>query len=176
LPDDLDVFNGGFFLGPLNFTKVGNGYYNPYGDGYQIEAQLIGANYEWRLFPVGQEEESVELNTEQPNCLFIYPPEGECAADKFANSYLVTSSGTFSPETVTRIDACSWFYDYPDPCVGAVARLQFASYEGISPKWECIIDKSVCGGYIEFGFKDGPQNSPVGNYLDNFGDLVFTVS
>jgi hypothetical protein len=96
--------------------------------------------------------------------------------DQFADSYLLTSSGTFSPETVTRIDLCNWTYEYPEPCVGAFARLQLASYEGISPEWGCIIDKSVCGGSFEFGSKDGPQNSPVGNYLDSFGDLVFTVS
>lgn len=176
LPDDLAVYNGGFGFNGNIFTKSGNGYYLALGDGYQIEAQLIGVNYEWRLFQVGGEE-SVELNIEIPQCLFgIFPPEGDCAADTFANSYLLTSSGTFSPETVTRIDACEWRYEYPDPCVGAIAQLQFISYEGIAPFWYCEINKLVCGGYFEFGSKDGPQNSPVGNYLDGFGDLVFTIS
>jgi len=177
LPDEIKVYNGGFGFNGNIFTKSGNGYYLALGDGYQIEAQLIGVNYEWRLFQVGAED-SVELNPETQSCLYsIFPPEGDCASDTLADSYLLTSSGTFSPETVTRTtDACTWNYEYPDPCVGAFARLQLASYEGISPQWGCIINKSVCGGSFEFGSKDGPQNSPVGNYLDNFGDLVFTVS
>ena len=176
LPDELAVYNGGFGFNGNIFTKSGNGYYLALGDGYQIEAQLIGVNYEWRLFQVDGGE-SGPLNAEILDCLFgIFPPEGDCAADTFANSYLVTSSGTFFPETVTRIDACEWRYEYPNPCVGAIAKLQLISYEGIAPLWTCEINKSVCGGSFEFGYKDGPQNSPVGNYLDNFGDLVFTIS
>jgi hypothetical protein len=177
LPDTLKVYNGGFSLNGDIFTKVGNGYYFARGNGIVVEAQLFLGNYEWRLFQVGSEDDSVELNQEIPQCLFcIFPPEGEVAIDEFADSYLITSSGTFFPATVTRIDACNWIYEYPEPCVGAIAKLTLGSDGNNAPFWSCEINKSVCGGYFEFAFKNGPKNSPIGNYLDNFGDLVFTVS
>jgi hypothetical protein len=173
LPDEIKVYNGGFGFNGNIFTKSGNGYCLALGDGYQIEAQLIGVNYEWRLFQVGAED-SVELNPETPSCLYsIFPPEGDCASDTFADSYLIQGE----EEIVTRtVSACNWIYEYTEPCVGSTLDLQLISFEGIAPFWYCQINTLICGGYLKFGFKDGPQNSPVGNYLDNFGDLVFTVS
>lgn len=175
LPDEIKVYNGGFGFNGNIFTKSGNGYYLALGDGYQIEAHLNGENYEWRLFPAGQEEVWVELNPEAPYCLYsIFPPERDsCAIDTFADSYLIQGEG----EIVTRtVSACNWSYEYPEPCVGSTLYLQLSSYEGGAPYWYCEIDTLICGGYLKVGFKDGPQNSPVGDYLDDFGDLIFRVS
>jgi hypothetical protein len=176
LPDAITALCLTGETGQLVFNKSGSSYFASGDYPWKYEIWLDPANNALWLFYRFEDGEWRPIQVEGQGPCLIFDQEDCGVKDQFADSYLLTSSGAFFPETVTRIDLCNWTYEYPEPCVGAIARLQLVSFQGAYLKWSCIIDKSVCGGYLEFGFKDGPQNSPVGNYLDNFGDLVFTVS
>ena len=187
LPDEIDYEYFAGNSGPLIITlpKSGMSYSgqasHPLGGQIDFKVELNQSGSNWRY--TASSPYGADPNGLTP-CLFDNIPSGSPLKDKFLDTYTLSYSHqqfggpvqNFST-TLTRMGLCDWQGDNPGPVT--TAPFWFLDYfnssdgnniPGVLPRW------GLFAGGIDGTFKDGPKNSPTGNYFNRFNLFNIVIS